>query len=882
MPKENKARNRERLRELKESFLQGRIDRSTFETLLELFPEEVRAEELSQSPIETPQPTGTPTAESDFGERYGASSGGPIQKLKSLAELVPGKVIFRWEIQAPLGSSGNSQVFRALDLQLRVEVAIKVLDPALTQSGEDLAAFRREVKFGRDLKHRSLIRVLDYQEHLEAQLAVFAMPLIEGPSLANVLHYLERGQIHAPLPLFRSIFEQLLEALHEAHRNGVVHLDVKPSNILLVGTTVQDVLEHPDRAPDVVLIDFGAAKGLGEPNHRRASRLINDYVAIELVTGKPVTPASDLYSLGAIAYELLTNRHLVLGEAKSPRELRREVGPALDRLVVDMRQAKASERPDAASALARLKLSALESPGAAGATPDWIGGGEPSLGPGDSPRTGGGPDLYAEEDFQWTPDLPMGERSSAGSRFQPTKSRARSFWLELTLGALLLLVGYLAFENFLLRNPEDGSWSERVTREIVDVIDQWNGSVENDPKAPESSMAPHAWKSDVAMETPEREAPRPPRERLRPRSSQLLVSSNVRSLRVKVVSESGRHWEEEGTPPFSIQVSPGSVEVSGWNRDCSLTSESLAVQAGATHHVELPLQCPPKPMRLEVERYDLFPGSGALWIAEPLGLRFRHAPAGEFFMGSPETEPGRTPDEVWHKVKLSQSFWMSETEITRRQWALVMGEGSVEDPSDECGDTCPMTGVSWFEAITFTNALSTQAGLEPCYRVSGCRQGFREDGLCSVQLVGDHCDGFRLPTEAEWEYAARAGRTSSRVEELDETTWYAGNSEGRLQPVGFLKSNAWGLRDMQGNAAEWTWDRFARLPSEQQMDPRGPSSKASSGRVVRGGSFASRNGGLQGIECRPASRAAFPADGEAEHIGFRIVANGLRSSGSGR
>jgi formylglycine-generating enzyme required for sulfatase activity len=221
-------------------------------------------------------------------------------------------------------------------------------------------------------------------------------------------------------------------------------------------------------------------------------------------------------------------------------------------------------------------------------------------------------------------------------------------------------------------------------------------------------------------------------------------------------------------------------------------------------------------------------------------------PPGTFTMGSPDAEEGRSSDEPLHFVTLTQGFWLQATEVTQAQYQSVMGA----NPSsfNGCAD-CPVERVSWHDAVAYVNALSDREGLTRCY-----------DG---EQFVGVGCVGYRLPTEAEWEYAARAGTTGARYGDLDAIAWYSDNAGRRTRPVGQKQANAWGLHDMLGNVWEWVHDWYGSYPG-RATDPSGPSS--GTGRLVRGGSFA---GG--GSYLRAASRGSYSPRSRGFNIGFRVA-----------
>ncbi len=277
--------------------------------------------------------------------------------------------------------------------------------------------------------------------------------------------------------------------------------------------------------------------------------------------------------------------------------------------------------------------------------------------------------------------------------------------------------------------------------------------------------------------------------------------------------------------------------------------------------------------------------AGDLWLAPESGLRFRFVPAGSFVMGSPADEPGRGTDEVRHQVKLTRSYWMAETEVTQAQWQAVIGD----NPSlfSSCGDDCPVENVTWLEAVLFANALSTEEGLAPCYEVVD-----RE-----VAFLGLDCGGFRLPTEAEWEFAARSGSDAALYTgpltivglangpELDPVAWYGGNSgldsEDGLDcsgwretqrparfcgthPVAGKLPNQWHLYDMIGGLWEWTQDWYTPYPTGPATDPEGPSEGIA--RVARGCSWDSA-----AKACRVANRSANAPGTRYRFIGLRLV-----------
>ncbi len=274
---------------------------------------------------------------------------------------------------------------------------------------------------------------------------------------------------------------------------------------------------------------------------------------------------------------------------------------------------------------------------------------------------------------------------------------------------------------------------------------------------------------------------------------------------------------------------------------------------------------------------------------------FVRIPAGTYVRGSPEDEPGRFSDEgPQHSVTVSRDFYLAATPVTWaewnevRDWALANGYTDLVEGrrgshgNDRNTPNDPVTMVSWWDAVKWSNARSQMEGRRPVYYTSS---GF---GAANVLRTGEpelyvdwNANGYRLPTEAEWEYAARAGtetafytgaitRTGwSPVDpNLDEAGWFWGNSGERTHPVGQKQPNAWGLYDMHGNVWEWCWDvwdsDWYNRDQASGSDPRGPA--AGSFRVFRGGCWSS----LAGF-CRSATRAGVIPAARYNNMGFRPV-----------
>ena len=224
---------------------------------------------------------------------------------------------------------------------------------------------------------------------------------------------------------------------------------------------------------------------------------------------------------------------------------------------------------------------------------------------------------------------------------------------------------------------------------------------------------------------------------------------------------------------------------------------------------------------------------------------------GTFTMGSPGFETGRSDREgPQHQVTVS-SFYMGKYAVTQDEYLRIMGR----NPSRIRGQDLPIDHVSWFDAINYCNTRSLEEGLTPAYTRNG------------NNVVWDRsANGYRLPTEAEWEYACRAGSVTPFYSgfSVDTAGWHSGNSGGRVHPVGQKESNLWGLYDMHGNVLEWCWDWLGDYTNETKIDPEGPPS--GSARVYRGGTFLFESGLL-----RSAYRFGNNPNLRINLVGFRVV-----------
>jgi formylglycine-generating enzyme required for sulfatase activity len=282
-------------------------------------------------------------------------------------------------------------------------------------------------------------------------------------------------------------------------------------------------------------------------------------------------------------------------------------------------------------------------------------------------------------------------------------------------------------------------------------------------------------------------------------------------------------------------------------------------------------------------------------------------PSGTFQMGASngDTQACRSqcgwPFDIEkpHQVTISRDFWMKATEVTQGEWRTVTGGNPTIFTG--CGDDCPVDNVSWFAMAAYANTLSTREGLTPCYFQDAAGTTVYDFAAAGRKArptwpAGLTCEGYRLPTEAEWEYAARAGTTTpvfngaSNGTNVAAIAWYGANSQcsyagcelencrtdaGRIppsgpHPVATKTPNNWGLYDTAGNLWEFVWDYFGEYPNGPVTDPTGPVSPAGF-HVARGGSWL--NGTAEArVSARDGDDCTCDDDnGPGAHTGFRVA-----------
>ena len=748
--------------------------------------------------------------------------------------LPVGTVLREFTIQAVLGHGGFGIVYRAghneLDLTvaikeyLPVELAVREGTTVQPRSGterkdfeEGLRRFRDEAQALIDFdSHPSIVSCREFfRAHGTAYLV---MGYEDGESLAEVLARREaEGRPFEAADLL-GVMRPVLEGLERVHAAGVLHRDIKPSNILI---------RRRDGRP--VLIDFGAAKQATARFSKSQAPYTEGYAALEQVAdaGK-LGPWTDMYGAGAVMWRMVAGgnppwepphpvrveqrSHAVVGGTEDPMPWASELGkgrfPSELLEVIDRcLRLRETERMQGSRELLGALREVSEPPSAGSAE---------SARPLDE-RSG------AKRQERESREVPAGS--------VPRTGRRRGGWIALAglaVGLGLVVAAWWSFGS-------EGTVRDQVPTGASDGLDgeiavSGREGVGDSVPIPDQSSADRETPADVNGTALDPDL------------------TGIGSGREEAVAEAagGRDSDDssevrpEGAQDSFVQPWIRDWDVLGGIRDPGFAETA---QAYIDQYTEVPEASVwvAKAEGLLAEFRELEAESprrreaGLSW-ENSLGMEFVWIPAGTFVMGSPEDEEGRYLRERQHEVRISEGYWMKKHEVTLGEWEALVGS----NPSafTDCGPRCPAESVSWEDAQEFIRGLSSRES------VSGYV--------------------YRLPTEAEWEYAARAGTTGARHGELDVIAWHKGNSGYRTHPVGQKRPNAWGLHDMLGNVWEWTGDWYGAYMSGPMTDPGGPES--GSFRVSRGGSWPD-----SARFVRSADRSGISPGVRGIIIGFRLV-----------
>jgi len=754
----------------------------------------------------------------------------PEQRSRAaLDDPLIGARIGNYEVSFQLGRGAYGAVYKARDVHLGRFVALKFLHDFGDDAHRDM--FLSEARAIAALsKHPSIVQIYEWGTFWQRD--YFALEFV-GSSAGMLLQVNEEG-LKQDLAL--RIARDAAEALDFAHRRSIVHQDVKPANILL------ELEERRAKLADfglARLFDAAASGGSATPGGTPA------YMAPEVARGLPGSPASDIFSLGATLYELLTGRIPYEGTAAQEvleRAARAEIVPARKR------------RPDLAQPVVRILNRCLDAEA--------------------SNRYAGAAELCDALDAALNGGPPGGHNTDIGEDVEMEMKRAKLRAYKRGRDAKNTHAVRLSAKTYgtALECFRDGEAFERV-RQYGDAARSYDEAETGFGEAERAAAA-------ALRRAAELRQAKLATERMREAAAAVLSESFAASLyMVARQREKEAHAAGFGREALRLFSQARTMYARAADEARPLARDQLeaaragarlarieAVKAGAREQAPgrwaeaealweaavakgLDMRAAPNAFQAASSAFNeaaaLAAGeaapdpSHALGEKTAAGIRFVWVPPGKAVVGAPGGPVEETPPT---EVCVDRGFWLSATPVTQAQWQRhVSGNPS----ACKQGPDYPVESVTWHDVQNFVARLNETG-----------------EGR------------FRLPSEAEWEYACRAG-TSTRwnfgddEKLLDDHAWHPGNAGGRTHAVGTAPGgpNAWGLYDMHGNVAEWCADAWH--PTLEGLPPDGAAREADAGaeRVTRGGSWC-----LVAGACHSAARSWHaPPDEAADFIGFRVV-----------
>ena len=732
------------------------------------------------------------------------------------------EVFGRYVLLQEVGRGSMSVVYRAMQsgpMGFRKPVAIKQLVPRHGELERYLKRMVNEARISGLLRHRNVVEVYEFDQVDGTY--YLSMEFVPGPTIHELLRWIPR-QGPLPTPVIGGVLVQICEGLAYAHEASddtgrpmeLVHRDIKPTNVML---SLEGMVK---------ITDFGVARAsnnLFRTQTKHITRGTPFYMSPEQVRGLAIDRRSDLFSLGVLALEMVTGEpafaddnpmlamHKVdLADVTVALDRVTHIAPSLAPVLHRALLRDPSKRyPDArAMALAcRESIEGCFGPEELAAwSRGWLGLGSPAGEMGAITRAfreeGDAPPIDPDQLTRpWYP--PVDGRDEVG---QPVDTRP-AVWLAQLSSEDLTALAMDGIPEVSLTTADSGDADLSATREPPFDISATVDPAEVDDAAEERPRDLTATEEPSPDLTATEEPPPDLTATEEPPPDLAATGEPPQDLTVTEEGVSRATGDTAEVWPLGDTRYP-EVTARGAAGDLSLSREFPEVVEVPSIEESLP------PYLVREGEVDAPARSGGLALVKIGPATFR--------MGSDEEEEGREGDEDPHTVHITRPFRLATTALTRRQWRELYDAAGGQRENEDL----PVTGLSWYDALRLCNDLSAMQGFTPAYRVG--RGGVHWDRAA---------DGFRLPSESEWECAARAGGPAAYAggDDPDQVAWHAGNSGTRLQAVATLRPNAMGLYDMCGNVSEWVWDVYAPYPTGgPSLDPVGPLKGTL--RVHRGGS----------------------------------------------
>ena len=732
-------------------------------------------------------------------------------------------VLGDYVLLARIGAGGMGQVFKAQHRHMKRFVAIKLLPAALTKDENAIKRFQREVEAAARLSHPNIVQAHDAS--VQRGIWYLVMEYVEGHDLSEIVA--SRG----PLEVARALdyIRQAARGLAFAHENGVVHRDMKPANLLV------------DKRGTVKILDMGLARFDDPAQHSltQSGQVMGtvDYMAPEQAFDtKSADARADIYSLGCTLYRLLTGKNMYEGDTLVQKLMAHQSQPI---------PSLAAQHPDIPPALSAIfERMVAKRPADRFQSMAEVEDALSYLGGTDFPSAAAKPH---DSDSQLTSFFD----SLGGAKPAPKPGSGVVLKKPATVAAAGD-VPTAAFNSSKIDTDPVSESSIQIARQAV--------------ARPISTQRP-LWRQPAALIAAGL-------------CGLLIVSLGIWAIiSNRDTSEVAKVKVPKGNGKVETEIAiPGSASPSSPSRTSAVSTSSLPPAAHA-----------PFDAAMARKHQEAWATHLALPIeyTNSIGMQFVLIPPGEFMMGSTPEEieaalkvPGET--EFWrdyieseapqHKVVLSYPIYLGKYEVTQLQYERVTGSNpSAFAPTGAGSDAVagtdtthhPVEEVSWNDAAAFCAKLSEREKLKPSYLRVG-------DTITRVRG-----DGYRLPTEAEWEFSCRAGTTTrywngDKDEDLKLAGWFGPTSGGHTRRVGELKANPFGLFDSHGNVWEWVQDswemnHYAQFQGKPAIDPSGPSLPGPQ-RVIRGGGWSPA-----APYCRSSHRQGTDATFHHRNIGFRVA-----------
>jgi formylglycine-generating enzyme required for sulfatase activity len=735
-------------------------------------------------------------------------------------ELIGQTIAGRYRIISRLGAGGMGVAYRAWDEEDGVPVVTKIPKKAFLDDPKFTERFAREIRLLQGLRHPHIVPIIDVGEHEE--LPYVAMRFLPGGSLSDRrLRDADSRTRPNPPGMLHLWLTAMADALDHVHANGVVHRDVKPANIFF------------DAFWSAFLGDFGIAKIVEESESFDRENTLTatnmgigtpDYMGPELFTPKPVLDGrTDQYALAVTVYEMLAGTRPFTGStAHIVVEVTTMQAPRLDRtvrglpssLVQAVLRGLAKNPEERFPTCREFAYHVLQ----------------------DVPLLADEPDIARLLCPSCSNILKLPVKA-AGQRGKCPKCQTQMKVAD-DLGALWLLD-----EARRQRESMDSATGIEFDSDAANA----DSSVDKDSLRefrPVSGTTPVGW----------------------PRQSWSSIFTWIDSHGFAVAGMmtvlAAALWLIGGARnDRQPDLDSKNAEIRRLSEQLSEQSKQLDSVSKAKGEAETQLAAARTDLKVtQAEAQDIktqlavrssppsdpspLPADAQEILARPpfensVGMKLKLIPPGTFMMGS---ENGDHDEKPVHEVRITKPFYIGVYEVTNAQWKRVMGG---EPPSNWKEDDRPVEMVTWDNAVGFCQKLSAMPEEQKAGRV------------------------YRLPTEAEWEYACRAGTTThwssgDNGAELGDFAWFGGNAGVQTHPVGTRKSNPWGLHDMHGNVWEWCADWYGSYPEEAVTDPTAV--EQNSLRVPRGGGWDD-----SAWRCRSANRNWGDPSLRPDSLGFRLA-----------